>query len=406
MSFSGLGLEAVAVGVHVDRTHTKWHDDPAQGELVQDCSVHRLAGSVFAEGRDIAFVVDWLENLDCVFIWPDTIKTSSNNESTVTLGTGTGSITIRGSSGPEGSRRQCVRLVIDGQNLFVCCAEKSKADRHSKRGYIVYEGNPSADFRDRVRRCLSFALGLYLVYLGYTAFDSQWATVQFEAVSAYSLSGRAFDLGPMPPAPLGTRYEWEVDPAMLSRSANALFAEYKNLNFGVVSWAYWHAAAAAPHIAGAHYGAAIQSLERAFLKTTKSKVNRTLLPKTDWEILKVEFENVLAAKDISPDVAQILNNKLKHFNEAPQSEVTDALLAQLGLRFGERENHAASKVRNKSAHGKDDEVDVEWIRDLKLARIRFNRMIFAMTGASDWYYDYFTLGRPTRPLVEASSDPI
>ncbi len=222
-----MGLKAVAVGVHVHETHTKWHDDPAQGELVQ----YWLTGSVFAGGRDIAFVVDWLENLDSVFIWPDTIKTSSNNESTVTLGTGAGSITIRdSSSGPEGSRRQCVRLVIDGQNLFVCCAEKSKADRHSKRGYIVYDGNPSADFRDQVRRCLSFALGLYLVYLGYTAFDSQWASIQFEAVSAYSLNGRAFNLGPMPPAPLGARYEWEIDPAMLSRSANALFAEYKNLN--------------------------------------------------------------------------------------------------------------------------------------------------------------------------------
>ncbi len=122
--------------------------------------------------------------------------------------------------------------------------------------------------------------------------------------------------------------------------------------------------------------------------------------------MRVEFENVLVAKNISPAVAQILNNKIKHFNEAPQSEVTGALLAQLGLRFEERENRAASKVRNKSAHGKDDEVDVEWIRDLKLVWIRFNRMIFAMTGTSDWYYDYFTLGRPTRQLAEASSDPV
>jgi hypothetical protein len=104
------------------------------------------------------------------------------------------------------------------------------------------------------------------------------------------------------------------------------------------------------------------------------------------------------------NTVQILRNKLARLNDAPQSEITEELLAQLGLRFGEREKRAASKVRNKSAHGKDDEVDVEWIRDLKLVRIRFNRMALAMMGASDWYYDYFTLGWPTRQLPDASCD--
>jgi hypothetical protein len=254
-----------------------------------------------------------------------------------------------------------------------------------------------------VRRCLSFALGLYLVYLGNTAFDSDWHTVHFEAISAYSLWGRVFELPPMPPAPLGARYEWEIDRAMLSRSVGSIFAQYKNLNFGVVSWAYWHAVAATPHIAGAHFGAAIESLERAFLKTTKLKVKRTLLPDADWISLHQALECALSATSLPPDGATILANKIKSLNRAPQSEVTEDVLAQLGLAFGKREKQAAAMVRNKSAHGKDDEVDVEWIRDLKLLRVRFHRMVFAMTGASDWYYDYFTIGRPTRPLGDTSS---
>ena len=187
---------------------------------------------------------------------------------------------------------------------------------------------------------------------------------------------------------------------MLSRVVNSVFSEYENLNFGVVSWAYWHALAATPHIAGAHFGAAIESLERAFLKTTNLKLKRTLLPDADWEILHQVLESALSARKFPP-MTTILSNKIKALNQTPQGKVTDDVLAQLGLMFGEREKRTAGIVRNKSAHGKDDEVDVEWIRDLTLLRVRFHRMLFAMTGGSDWYYDYFTLGRPTRRLADA-----
>ena len=43
---SNLGLEVVAEGVDVERENTKIHGDPALGELVQDCRVHRLVGSL------------------------------------------------------------------------------------------------------------------------------------------------------------------------------------------------------------------------------------------------------------------------------------------------------------------------------------------------------------------------
>jgi hypothetical protein len=59
--------------------------------------------------------------------------------------------------------------------------------------------DPSDDLRDKLRRCLSFCLGIYLVYLGSSWFDEAWHLVRFEAISAYSLGGRAARLAPMPP---------------------------------------------------------------------------------------------------------------------------------------------------------------------------------------------------------------
>lgn len=107
---------------------------------------------------------------------------------------------------------------------------------------------------------------------------------------------------------------------------------------------------------------------------------------------------------MSVDITTILRNKVSGLNGALQSIVTDNLLSGLGLTLGHRESEAASLVRNKSALGKDDEVEIEWIRNLMIARIRFHRMLLAMTNASDQYYDYFTIGRPTRSLAESIPD--
>jgi hypothetical protein len=247
---------------------------------------------------------------------------------------------------------------------------------------------------------------MYLVYLGYSSFCENWELIHFEAVAAYSLGGKAFDLGPMPPSPLGSQWEWEINREVLSRAVNALYNNYEALNFGTVSWAYWHAVAATPHIAGAHYGAAIESLERAYLNTNGINVKRALLDEQPWTALQKELDCCITQANLNAEVAKILGSKISKLNEAPQSVVTDNLLSSLGLSFGDRESRAASLVRNKSAHGKDDEVDIEWIRNLHIVRIRFHRMLLAMTSASDHYYDYFTIGRPTRGLAECIPDEI
>jgi hypothetical protein len=241
---------------------------------------------------------------------------------------------------------------------------------------------------------------MYLVYLGYTSFCENWWLLRFEAVSAYSLGGRAFELPPTPPAPLGFRYEWEINRDVLSRIVNGLYTNYDGLNLGVVTWAYWHAVAASPHIAGAHFGAALESLERAYLRTSGVKVSHLLVTEPTWGNIQNSLESYIAQANLDVEVTSILKNKIGGLNNAPQSIVASNILSSLGLIFERHENEAASLIRNKSAHGKDDEVDVEWIRSLKIVRIRFHRMLLAMTGASDWYYDYFTIGCPTRKLLD------
>jgi hypothetical protein len=407
VSFTSImGLKLIAEGVQPSATRIRFHDDPALGELQEEISIHRLKGTLYPYDRQVKYVIDWLANVDSVFHWPDNIENNTETKSTRKLGSDADGPMMSASNSSGGNGWQCVKLTVDGCTLFLCCGDKTVLKQVEKPGYIVYVGNPSDEFRDKVRRCLSFSLGMYLVYLGYSSFCENWWLIQFEAVSAYSLAGKAFDLPAAPPAPLGSEWEWRIERDVLSRAVNGIYENYDDLNFGVVSWAYWHAVAAPPHIAGAHYGAALESLERAYLKTKGIKVNRTLLEEQSWNTLHDALKICVTHAMLSTDMTAILINKIAGINSAPQSIVTDNLLSSLGLNLGVRESKAASLVRNKSAHGKDDEVDIEWIRDLKIVQIRFHRMILAMTSGSDQYYDYFNIGRPTRGLSEPIPEEI
>src|SRR5699024_5257170 len=85
---------------------------------------------------------------------------------------------------PRSYRRSCVYLKIGGFELFIGTCDVSP-DHVSKPGFILYKGVPDALTRKRIRYCLSFCLGSYLVYLGNTNFDASWKPVSFVAESAY-----------------------------------------------------------------------------------------------------------------------------------------------------------------------------------------------------------------------------
>jgi len=73
----------------------------------------------------------------------------------------------------------------------------------------------------------------------------------------------------------------------------------------------------------------------------------------------------------------------------------------LHLQLGEREKKAW-KRRNDAGHGNEIDPDgyIELIRDIKLLRIRFNKMLFAITATSDFYNDDFTINHAIRKLAE------
>ncbi len=393
-----MGMEVVVGGVQPRSWTTSFPGDTALGESREECSVHSLKGTV-GPHRNPKYVIDWLVNVDDRFMWPNMSDDETEITKTRTLRGGNNEPVLRTVQKNTGGSWNCAKLSVDGCELYLCTAKSERATGVTKPGFILYTGIPSNDFRDKIRRCLSFSLGGYFVYLGYSSFCDDWSLASFEAVSAYSLGGKAFELPFLPPSPLGTRYEWEIDRDILSRMVNSLYSHYDTLGFGRLSWAYWHALCATPHIAAVHFGAVVETLQRLYLKANRDVLKTKLLEGHEWKRMKASMESTISGSAACDDVKTILKNKLNQLNTMPESLKVERLMKFLQLELGEREKKAWTR-RNVAAHGSEAEEDVDLIRDIKILRLRFHRMLLSITKASDFYYDYFSLGRPIRKLAE------
>jgi len=395
---NSMGVEAVVRGVQPHSCMTSFRSDAPLGEMREESSIHSVSGTIGPQ-RDPKFVIDWLSNVGDVFLWPDMSDDETEVTKTLTLRGGNNGPVLKTAQKSTGGSWNCVKLSVDGCELYLCVAKSETAKRVSKPGFILYTGTPSDEFRDKVRRCLSFSLGGYLVYLGCSYFCNDWSLASFDAVSAYSLGGKAFELPFMPPSPLGTRYEWEIDRNILSRMVNSFYAQYDALDFGRLCWAYWHARCATPHIAAVHFGATVETLQRRYLRANRGALKTKLLEGEEWNRIRASIEGVISGSTVGDDVKTVLKNKLHELNTVPESLKTECLLKLLHLELGEREKKAWTR-RNVAAHGNEAEEDVDLIRDIKILELRFHRMLLSITNANDFYYDYFSLGRPIRKLAE------
>ncbi len=398
---SSLGFELEAIGVEATRTNRHFIGIPPC-VTTQSVRIHRLVGRLPRSDAPL-FAVDWIENFPSEYLWCDHVETTRSDSSTVVVGGVPPSrpkIEVKGDSRHKGGAWAAAGLNVDGVQLYVCSLKDLSGARVKRPGCIIYSGVPSDEFRDKVRRCISYVLGSYLVYLGVSRFDANWHLTDFEAISPYSMGGLAMRLPPMPPSPLGgPRGFWDLDPGRLSRMVNVLYTKYEGLNFGALSWAYWHAVVATPHIGAVHYGAALESLQRSYLSSSSLQPQKTVVDEEAWEKIRSALEASLTPLGLSAKSLGAFKNKIRNLNSRSQHSTSKDLMDDLGLVLSDREKQAHN-ARHEAAHGKDDEVDIEWIQDLKLLRILFHRMLLAMTQANDEYYDYFTVKNPVRRLKD------
>ena len=397
------GTKVTLLGVTPYRYKTTSHSRTGHSELRELAEIHRLTAAV-RDSAEACYTIEWLENLPISpFVWPASIRTETETVTTRKIGLDDDGIMLFGKDLSQSSSRHAAKITIGGIPTYVCALDRKDSDGLKKPGCILYAGLPDDEFRNRARSALSFALGVYLVELGSTVYGKDWEIVSFKARGAYSIAGRVLDLPVLPPALMSMRgWQHELNPIPLARLVNAILEKYETLKFSDLGWSYWHALCAAPHIAAAHFGATIELLLRQYAATKPDRFPRKIISESViWSSFSTEVDAVVSKLEIPESQKDALRRNIGGLNRVHQRDMMDAILRDLGIQLGVDEA-AAWQRRNDAAHGVAMKAgeELEIIRDIKLLKVMFHRMLLRMIGGADTYFDYATPGFPVRKLAE------
>lgn len=390
-----VGSLAIATGV-IPRGYRRMHANHSTLGTTKETSSIQSLQWTRAKASEPSHIIEWVENMSEAFIWPDSDDLTEAGEKSRKLRSPECEITLSIPIDSMEASRSCVHLVIGDVELFVG-KSRTKVEHIEKPGFILYLGTPDESTRSKIRNCLSFCLGNFLIYLGDTTYDSKWSPISFNARSGHALVESASKLSGWQPAPLSLRWEYEITPELLSRMMSSLYKIYDIYSLESIFWSYWHALAAPVHMAAAHYGSAIEALQLAYLKVSADSIHKKIVEddKT-WKELREKISLCIADANLSETATKMLVSKVQNLNFAPQSVIMERFCVAIGLEIGTLET-AVWKNRNRAAHGGGAKANnaSELIKGNKVLLIMMNRILLALGGGSDFFYDYYSLRRPT-----------
>ena len=396
------GVKVKLTGVIPYRVRTSTNYRTGQDEHVEEAKIHALE-TVVRSGVDARYTIDWLENLPMSpFVWPDFVETKIETATARKVGLRDDGITLFSTDTGQSSTRAAAKIVVAGTEIYVCALHRRDNDDLVKPGCIIYVGDPDDTFRKKVRNAISFALGVYLVDLGSAVYSKDWEIISFKSRSAYSIDRKVLDLVVLPPAPLGARWQHAIDRVPFARLVNAAFQHYEALDFGNLSWAYWHALCATPHIASVHFGAAIELLLRQYAAMKPDQFPQGIIgDRVIWKRLSGQVQEAIANLEIPDEKKSALRENIGGLNRVHQRDTMEAVLKDIGIVLGADESQAW-KRRNDAAHGiaMEDGEELDVIRDIKLLKVMFHRMLLRIINGADSYHDYATPGFPIRKLAD------
>ncbi len=397
-------VTATLFGVQPHSPERTYNVKTSGGKTRQIASMHRLKGEAL-NPNEAVYTIEWLSNVSRHYFWPNTTDIDEITTKNIKLGQEDDAPVMKHKLTRGGGARNCAKLTVAGHTLYLCHMGDEKAAKVRDPAFILYVNAPPYEIREKIRIILSYLMGSYFAYLGYSTFCKDWHLKEYEAVSSYALGGRAYEMPPCPPASMGTKFERGIDQQVLSKMATAIFTHYDDLNFRSLHWALYHALAATSHIAPVHYGAAIEALQKAYVEANPKKFKTALMEKEEFAKVQGAALEALETSKAEPSEKTIMTNKISNLNSKPQSRLVEEVMADLGLQLSGIEMEAWQH-RNNAGHGKaaKPEDSAKLIRETKLLWVRFNRMLLAMTGASDVYIDYYSLNHPHRRLPDEVPD--
>ena len=347
------------------------------------------------------YIVEYVANLPTHLIWPTGF--SQNNASSKTrVYQGSPPLEFKTESVGEQHSRRSVRIRVGASDVILGQYEGKDTEVKSP-GCILYTGAPDDDERRKIRHCLSFALGLPLVYFGHSYFCAEGMLIEFKAVTPHTVSGRAWDIPSMPPAPITTHGGRTnlMCANLFERVVQGLYEHYDRYNLSVLPWRVWYAESAAYFMRPAYFGALIEGIQNSYIEDENNGISHAIMDKSEYRRARRTLERYLSRSKIDETAKGFFLNKLRNGNSAPQKLVAERFYGSLGLKLGDLENSAWDK-RNDAAHGNPilPENTIEYIRHTKVLKVMLNRIVLCITGGSDYYIDYYSENYPARLLPD------
>src|ERR1700674_2179138 len=104
--------------------------------------------------------------------------------------------------------------------------------------------------------------------------------------------------------------------------------------------------------APADFGAAIEALQRNYVKTHPESFKTKLVPEsTMWQNLSGELRHAISTLNIPEEDKRILFDKVGGLNDTPRSETMKVLLESMNIELGADEKQAWGARQTKAAMG-------------------------------------------------------
>ena len=368
-------------------------------EITEISSVHELYCK-FKDQSVSDFQIEYVSNVESGYIFPNSFSISHTKTDVIKLSNGENEFNIKESSNNESFSRAALFLDVEGIQLYLISLSKSKSDNKINDAVIVYLTSQPLEIRNKVRDCISFGLGKQIHYHGYAILNSDYRYVELSCKANYSKVRKDSYHASMP-TPLGQAY-LELGQIEMNRLVRSMYANYEKYNLKHVLWGYWHALDAPVHMAGVHFGACIEAFQSAYVSQHSQDFPKKLIQKSEWKTFREKTLEVANSLNIPEQECSVLINKINNLNQTPQSVISERFFKNLGIELSTLEKFAW-KERNNAAHGKtvnDNAFEVQ-IRNIKILKCLLHRMLLISTQASEYYFDYYSIGFPIRYLNDS-----
>ncbi len=391
-------------------SYTKTNPETFQQEHSTEIKPYEVKIQYLYKEIKVAKITEWYINgPEANFILPDRIDVEKDiNHSYCNIRNGKKETIETYPGGKQGAGINCAFIELDKFCFNIKKVPKVFGPSWSHNYAIEYCDKwgyiPDETIRKKIHSFISFLFGRQLLYVGHSKYNEDNQIIEEIANDPWGSDiRRKCKESSLYPIKIDNHKDMGRFKELIKSSLPVFLDLYDELNIEQVLWFYWSTFNLPLGLDLPIVTAAIETLAKSWVKSTRTKLKGVYLDKTVYRnLIKDELATLDKKMDeISCPDKSIILSKIKGANEWTVSDRLKKFFDDIGLVIGETENFVL-KMRNTPAHGGligQSQEDVETLINLKRAAITFfNRIMLKIIDYTDDYIDYVEIGYPEKNI--------